>query len=262
MTTVQDIPIVDVDSHVAEPEDLWTSRMPARLGNAIPKVVWDEGAGESRWKVGDVLLSAVGEYCAAGWTEHFPSHPPTLQDADPACFDAKSRLERLDDYGVWAQVLYPNVIAFDAHAFLTELGSGLATACVEAYNDFLADFAAADTRRLVPLMMLPFWDVEASVREMERCRGLGHRGVLFAALFDRLGLPNIADPSWAPILSAAQDLELPMNFHIGFGQRDKEASERGWAKLDETGAGGVKHTEPVVRPEERSAFRQLGTGGQ
>ena len=88
MTTVQDIPIVDVDSHVAEPEELWTSRMPARLGDAIPRVVWDEGAGESRWKVGDVLLSAVGEYCAAGWTEHFPSHPPTLQDADPACFDA------------------------------------------------------------------------------------------------------------------------------------------------------------------------------
>ena len=63
-------------------------------------------------------------------------------------------------------MLYPNVIAFDAHAFLTELGPGLARACVEAYNDFLAEFAAADTRRLVPLMMLPFWDVEASVREM------------------------------------------------------------------------------------------------
>ncbi|WP_322778014.1 amidohydrolase family protein [Frankia sp. Cas4] len=231
MTTVRDVPIVDVDSHVAEPEDLWTARMPASLGDAIPKVVWDESAGESRWKVGDVLLSAVGEYCSAGWPEHFPSHPPTLADADPACFDAKARLERLDQYGVWAQVLYPNVIAFDAHAFLTELGPELATTCVEAYNDFLAEFAATDPRRLVPLMMLPFWDVEASVREMERCRALGHRGVLFAALFNRLGLPNIADASWAPVLSAAQDLELSMNFHIGFGQRDKESSERAWAKL-------------------------------
>ena len=88
-TAVDDVPIVDVDSHVAEPEDLWTSRMPARLGDAIPRVVWDEAAGESRWKVGDVLLSAVGEYCSAGWPEHFPSHPPTLEDADPACYDAE-----------------------------------------------------------------------------------------------------------------------------------------------------------------------------
>ena len=231
MRTIENITIADVDSHVAEPEDLWTARMPARMGEAIPKVVWDEAAGESRWKVGDVLLSAVGEYCSAGWVEHFPSHPPTLHDADPACYDAAARLERLDEYGVWAQVLYPNIIAFDAHAFLSELGADVATTCVQAYNDFLADFAAADPRRLVPLMMLPFWDVQASVREIERCRVLGHRGILFAALFNRLGLPNIADASWAPILSAAQDLELSLNFHIGFGQRDKESSERAWAKL-------------------------------
>lgn len=228
--TVEDVPIADVDSHVAEPVDLWTSRMPARLGDAIPRVVWDEAGGESRWKVGDVLLSAVGEYCSAGWPEHFPSHPPTLADADPACYDAKARLERLDTYGVWAQALYPNVIAFDAHAFLSELGPEMAGACVAAYNDFLAEFASTDPRRLVPLMMLPFWDVQASVREMERCRGLGHRGILFAALFNRLGLPNIASPSWEPVLAAAQDLELSLNFHIGFAQRDKESSERGWAK--------------------------------
>jgi uncharacterized protein len=228
--TVEDVPIADVDSHVAEPVDLWTSRMPARLGDAIPRVVWDEAGGESRWKVGDVLLSAVGEYCSAGWPEHFPSHPPTLADADPACYDAKARLERLDTYGVWAQALYPNVIAFDAHAFLSELGPETAGACVAAYNDFLAEFASTDPRRLVPLMMLPFWDVQASVREMERCRGLGHRGILFAALFNRLGLPNIASPSWEPVLAAAQDLELSLNFHIGFAQRDKESSERGWAK--------------------------------
>ena len=64
--TVDDVPIADVDSHVAEPLDLWTARLPAKLGDAIPHVVWDESAGESRWKVGDVLLSAVGEYCSAG----------------------------------------------------------------------------------------------------------------------------------------------------------------------------------------------------
>jgi len=57
---------------------------------------------------------------------------------------------------------------------------------------------------------------------MERCRALGHRGILFAALFDRLGLPHIGDASWAPVLSAAQDLELSLNFHIGFGQESEE----------------------------------------
>jgi predicted TIM-barrel fold metal-dependent hydrolase len=228
--TVETVPIIDVDSHVAEPEDLWTSRLPARLGDAMPQVVWDDAGGELRWKVGDVLLSAVGEYCTAGWREHFPSHPPTLEDADPACYEPRARLARLDDYGIWGQVLYPNLIAFDAHTFLTELGIGGATACVRAYNDFLVEFASADGRRLIPVMMLPFWDVEASIQEMERCRALGHRGILFAALFERLGFPNIADPSWEPVLAAAQDLDLSLNFHIGFGQRDTASSETGWAK--------------------------------
>src|SRR5262245_29794072 len=98
-----DIPIVDVDSHVAEPEDLWTARLSKRKwGDRIPSVVWDPMAGEHRWKVGDVLLSAVGEYCTSGWSEDFPSHPPTLDVADPACWDASSRLRSMDDWGVHA----------------------------------------------------------------------------------------------------------------------------------------------------------------
>jgi predicted TIM-barrel fold metal-dependent hydrolase len=232
--SVDDVPIVDVDSHVAEPEDLWTARMPSRLGDAVPQVVWDEAGGESRWKVGDVLLSAVGEYCSAGWPEHFPAHPPTLADADPACYDPKARLERLDSFGVWAQVLYPNLIAFDVHAFLSELGPEVATMCVQAYNDFLAEFAAADPRRLVPLMMLPLWDVEASVREIHRCADSGHRGILFAVLLDRIGLPHLSDPSWNPVLATAEELGLSLNFHIGFAQRDKASSQRDWARLTKT----------------------------
>jgi len=116
--TVDNVPIADVDSHVAEPLDLWTARMPAKLGDAIPHVVWDEAADESRWKVGDVLLSAVGEYCSAGWPEHFPSHPPTFADVDPACYNSKARLDSLVYYGIWAHILYPDFITFDILAFL------------------------------------------------------------------------------------------------------------------------------------------------
>ena len=50
----------------------------------------------------------------------------------------------MDEYGVWAQVLYPNVAGFGAGKLLT-LGDGeLMLACVQAYNDFLAEYASAD----------------------------------------------------------------------------------------------------------------------
>src|SRR5262245_35383144 len=146
------IPIVDVDSHVAEPVDLWTSRLSSsKWGDKIPHVEWDDVADEFRWKVGDIWLSAVGEYCSAGWPEPFPSHPPTLEEADPACWDPHARAQRLDEWGIQAQVLYPNVIAFDTMAFVEQLGPDMALACVQAYNDFLAEFANSAPGRFIPL---------------------------------------------------------------------------------------------------------------
>ena len=167
----EELRIIDADSHVVEPVDLWTSRLPAKWAEKSPRVEWDDRGQEYRWKVGDVFLSGVGEYAVTGWTELFPSHPPTLDEADPACYDSASRLKHLDESGVYAQVLYPNLIGFEAHAFIKELGPEMALDCVRAYNDFLAEFASADPRRLIPMMMLPFWDPEASLTEMDRGSG-------------------------------------------------------------------------------------------
>jgi predicted TIM-barrel fold metal-dependent hydrolase len=229
------IPIVDVDSHVAEPVDLWTSRLSsAKWGDKIPHVEWDDVADEFRWKVGDIWLSAVGEYCSAGWPEPFPSHPPTLQEADPACWDPAARVQRLDEWGIQAQVLYPNVIAFDTMAFVEQLGPDMALACVQAYNDFLAEFANSAPGRFIPLMMLPFWDPQACAAEIARASELGHKGLLFGALLERIGLKNISDPMWYPVLDAAQERDLSVNFHVGVSIRPQEGSIKGWSVRTKT----------------------------
>src|SRR5262245_58359773 len=62
---------------------------------------------------------------------------------------------------------------------------------------------------------------------MERCKGAGHKGVLFTPFFERVGLPDIEELHWSPILDAAQALELPINCHIGFVatlSKEEEAS--------------------------------------
>jgi uncharacterized protein len=214
-------PIVDCDSHVTEPPDLWTSRLPARFADAAPRLQWDEGQQELRWRVGDALLSGVARYAMAGWREHPPSHPKSLEEADAASWDPKVRLERMNEYGIYAQVLYPNLLAFSTRAFL-ELDGSVAIACVQAYNDFLAEFAAADPNRLIPVMMLPFWDIEASCRELERATALGHRGVLLAALFDKIGMPPIWDPHWSRLMDAIGATGLSINFHVGFSEMTQE----------------------------------------
>jgi predicted TIM-barrel fold metal-dependent hydrolase len=216
-----DIPIIDTDSHVTEPPNLWTSRLPARYQDEAPRVAWDDETSEHRWVIGDEVVSPAAFFATAGWKEYLPSYPPSLDDADPGSYDPAVRLKRLDEYGIRAQVLYPNLLAFFTAAFIRK-DPALGVECVRAYNDFLVEFASADPARLIPLMMLPFWDVEASVAEMHRARDIGHKGVLFSPFFEKAGLPNIEHERWAPVLDTAQDLDLSVNFHIGFAATTTE----------------------------------------
>ena len=55
----------------------------------------------------------------AGWTEYPPEHPKRISDVDPATWDAAKRLARMDEYGIYAAVLYPNVAGFGAGKLLT-----------------------------------------------------------------------------------------------------------------------------------------------
>ena len=208
--------VIDCDAHISEPPDLWTSRLPRKFQDAAPRLVSDETTGRTHWLVGDKRLSPNCAGAHAGWAENWPSFPPTLEAADPAAYEPKARLQRMDEYGIAVQLLFPNVIAFEVHAFLALADPELRIECVRAYNDFQTEFASADPSRLVPQMFLPFWDVEASLAEMRRCANLGHRAVNWGIDFEKVGLPPARNAYWAPILSQAQDFELPLTFHIGF----------------------------------------------
>jgi uncharacterized protein len=208
--------VADVDAHIIEPADLWTARVPAKWGDLVPHVRFHERRQEDYWYVGDRKLYGAGAFAQAGWPEFPPSHPRRLDQALAAAVDPQARLAYMDEMGIYYQVLYPNIVGFHSHVFLTEMPTELATECVRAYNDWLTEFCSADARRLIPMMMLPFWDIDASVAEMRRCYELGHKGVLFAARYDKVGLPRLVDDHWEPLLGQAQEMGLSMNFHVGF----------------------------------------------
>src|SRR4051812_46057350 len=95
-------PIFDCDAHVVEPPNLWTSRLAAKWSDRAPRVVWDEEGGESRWRVGSLLLSGVGEFAIGGWPEPFPSHPATFEETHPGTWNAEARLQCMDEWGIRA----------------------------------------------------------------------------------------------------------------------------------------------------------------
>jgi predicted TIM-barrel fold metal-dependent hydrolase len=215
--------IVDTDSHVTEPPDLWTSRLPQkRWGDLVPRTMRDEKSGFDRWYLGSIELPTVCAGAMAGWPEFWPSNPPSIDKADPGCWQPRPRLDRLDEFGIHAQVLYPNVLGFHSAAFLSLNQPDLFLACVQAYNDFISEFAGEDPARLLPMTVLPFYDIEASVAEIERCTRKGHRGIVFGSDWEKIGFPALASGHWDPIFEAAQHHEMSINFHTAFSAFSKE----------------------------------------
>jgi len=209
--------IIDADSHVTEAADLWTSRVAKKYVDLVPHVERDAD-GRDMWVFQDTVLDTVGLTATAGWKTFPIDKPARYEDLHPAAYDAAARLRYLDEAGIWAQVLYPNVAGFGSRRFLALEDEELKTACVRAYNDFISEWASEDSRRLIPIATLPFWDVDASVAEVTRCAEMGIPGILFTGEPQRFGLPVMADRYWDPLWSVAQEAGLPVHFHIGFSE--------------------------------------------
>jgi uncharacterized protein len=211
------IPLICADSHISEPPDLWTSRMPSKFGDLIPHVEFDDHLQEDIWLVGGRPAALAWFMSMAGFDGVWPKRPRRIEEIDPAHYDAKARKARLNEFGVRMQVLYPNLLGFFWAPFLAVRDNDFRLAAVRAYNDFLVDFSNEAPGTFIPVMALPFWDVEASVKEMHRAASMGHKGILFANRPELAGSPVLRDKAWDPLYAAAQEAGLSINFHIGFG---------------------------------------------
>jgi predicted TIM-barrel fold metal-dependent hydrolase len=239
---VNEYKVIDSDTHIVEPYDLWTSRISVpQYGDKVPHVKWDEEKKQDFWFFGSDRTHPAAWAGWSGWHEYPPNSPARFSETDPATWCAKDRLKRMDEYGIHAQILYPNVAGFGAGMYLCLEDPKLMLLCVQAYNNWLVEWASAAPDRLLPQMALPFWDIDLSIAEMTRAAKLGHKGIVFGSEPEVWGMPKIGDRHWDPIWAAAQDMHLPVNFHIGSGA---DLTGKDEAFLDQT-AG--KHAEFASR---------------
>jgi uncharacterized protein len=229
--------IIDSDSHVTEPADVWTSRVPRRYVDRVPRVEKD-ASGADIWVLDGVRIDTVGVTAPAGFPGFPAARPTVYEELLPAAYDSTERLKYLNEAGIWAQVLFPNVGGFGSGQFRRIPDQELQVLCLRAFNDFMHEWCSVDPRRLLPLIAIPFWDVEESVKEMERCIEMGFRGLLFTGEPQRFGCPVLGDRSWDPIWSLAQEAKLPVHFHIGAGEDN--LTDLMTPRLDAHGKAGME----------------------
>ncbi|GIH73605.1 amidohydrolase family protein [Planobispora longispora] len=209
--------VVDADTHITEPHDLWTSRAPKDYRDRVPRVL--EVDGGPKWVVDGAVLGRAGASGVVtrdgerirgtefiGWT---------FDDVTPAAYQVEARLELMDRLGVWAHIIYPNTAGFGGQRFGDIKDPVLKLLCATLYNDAMAEMQEASGRRLFPMGLIPWWDIDASVAEVRRMNSLGLRGVNTTSDPQQAGLPDFADRAWDPLWEVCADLGMPVNFHIG-----------------------------------------------
>jgi predicted TIM-barrel fold metal-dependent hydrolase len=228
---VPEYTLIDVDAHITESPDTWTSRVSAKYLERVPQVRRVDG--KDVWFIDGQPAAPVGPTAPAGWTSPAPAMPNTYEDLLPAAYDARARLALLDEVGIWAQLLYPNVGGFGGQRFLRLKDPELMNECVRAYNDWQVDWTSADPKRLIPVASMPFWDVQACVHEIERTAALGFKTLLFTGEPHRFDLPYLGDAYWDPLWAAATAHQMPVNLHVGGGEFNwdmRRTAERGFAE--------------------------------
>ena len=85
--------VVDIDTHITEPADVWTSRVSKKWGEQVPHIKRVNGV--DLWFIGDKTVGMPGAYSAAGHTGSFPDMRKSYDDIPPSMVEAKARLRRL-----------------------------------------------------------------------------------------------------------------------------------------------------------------------
>ena len=62
--------VIDAYTHITEPPDTFSSRVPAKYRDLAPKIVNNRETGADEWVVGDRSpITSVGHSAVAGWKE-------------------------------------------------------------------------------------------------------------------------------------------------------------------------------------------------
>ncbi len=232
--------IVSPDDHVVEPATLWTDRLPSRYRDVGPRIVrqgignlsiasgeleyefTDDGEPCDVWYFEDLRSPLFRPAAAAGVPHHDVEMVPiTFDQMRPGCYEPSARLEDMDVAGIDASMCFPNMfVRFAGQTFVEARDKELGLACIRAYNDWMVEeWAGSSGGRLVPMCILPLWDVDACVEELARNVERGVRSITFPEVPPYLGLPSIHSGHWEPLFALCEEAGVVLSLHIGSGSK-------------------------------------------
>ncbi|MEQ0558279.1 amidohydrolase family protein [Amycolatopsis sp. NEAU-NG30] len=255
LESIKGIKIIDVDTHLTEPGDLWTSRAPAKFKDLVPRVVHlknselaklgvfrpkntEDSDSSPVWMVGeDIPLGFAGGASVVNKSNqkvrgadfvHWP-----LTEVSPAASLVEPRLTLMDEVGIWGQILYPNAVGFGGQSMARIQDPELRLTVLQIWNDAMAEMQEQSGGRIMGLGIAPWWDIDVAVKEIERIHALGLHGINTNADPQNQGHPDLSAPYYRPFWDACESFDLSVNFHIGASvSQSSYAGDGPWPSLD------------------------------
>jgi uncharacterized protein len=224
------IKIVDTDTHMVEPPDLFTSRAPAGMKSKLPCVRRDPD-GVDRWYVGDRNFGSLGGNVIGTDNNKLLGRLafPTIEEMHPGGHRIKPRLRAMDDMGIHAQIVFQNSGVTQAGSLMSLGDDALALTIIKLYNDAAAEWQKESGDRIFTMAHLPFWNQAELEAEARRCVDMGLRGFVLPDTPERVGVPSFMHDYWTPFLEMCAALGIPLNFHLNAAMDPNTLTWEGFA---------------------------------
>jgi predicted TIM-barrel fold metal-dependent hydrolase len=227
--------IVDADTHILEPPDIWKKHLPAKYQKYAPKLRRDHEGGDA-WDHGTGSLDPIGLVTTPGKRfEDFKWFGVKYSEARKACYNGPARIKDMDIEGVDAIVTFPPERTI--FRWLGNPDPDVSLAGIDAYNEFAFDeFAAADRTRIFPMYQIPSLGLDTAVRYVKKASKAGARGVLLGTWPNGSdGITDEDDKFWA----ACVEHRLPVHVHIMLESRDALLKQQSGTQSATTGLQAI-----------------------
>jgi len=224
---MEDMVLISVDDHAVEPPDAFIRHYPEAKRDRAARII--EKNGKDIWFWNDTLYPTIGLNAVVGRPRsEYGMEPTRFEQIRDGCYKPKARVDDMNVNGLLGSLNFPTFPSFSGNVFIaaSKKAPDEALMAVRAYNDWhLYDWCGVAPERFIPLIILPLWDMDATLAEMKRMSALGVHAVSFPDNPALVGLPSLHNEYWEPFWKACVQYKMVINCHIGTGARAAHASE-------------------------------------
>jgi len=128
-----------------------------------------------------------------------------FREIESNCWDAGKRIEECNTHGVHVQVLSTIPVMFNYGIKAQD--------CLEIskfLNDHIAEVVTLHPQRFVGLATVPLQDIDLAIKELERCKKSGFKGVQIGSNVNQV---NLSETQFLRFFEACRDLDLAVFVH-------------------------------------------------